>query len=782
MPWLQRHNVRIDWVDKLFTFDSDHCRNHCLLENGGQKISLYAAPREFDNASRKFPSLPAKTPAVLPGPPIAISAVAFAHVAKRKDHEVFTVSLRDVEKALSDKPVIDPSTVLPKHYHEFLPLFDKSAADKLPPHRPGSDHEINLLPGTQPPAGPLYGMSQNELLVLRKTLEDYLTKGFIRASRSPAASPVLFVKKPGGGLRFCVDYRGLNAVTVKNRYPIPLIQETLERLSKACYFTKLDAVSAFHRIRIAAGDEWKTAFRTRQGLFEWLVVPFGLCNAPASFQTYINDSLGRDILDQYVTAYIDDVLIYSNSLEEHRAHVRTVLQRLLAAGLQIDINKCEFEVQSTKYLGMIISGCSTDGSVPGSIQMDPAKIEAMTAWERPQSPRDILAFLGFANFYRRFIQGFSKLSAPLSNLCKKDNQWHWGEGEEKAFQALKQAFTTAPVLQHFDSEKPITVETDASDYASGGVLLQPDNSNVLRPVAYFSKKHNPAECNYEIYDKELMAIVRAFEQWRPELEGAKHAVSVVSDHKNLEYFMSSKKLSRRQARWSEFLSRFDFTIKYRPEKLCRADGLTRRGQDLPRDVADDRMQWQQQTVLKKKNLDPQILAEALPVRPVRILRRDQPLPFLGDLPPAGDQDEPLNDPDQPTTDLPSAIDEAYQTMDRSDPVSVVRKQLINGERLSELVSLVDCSVANNKVYFQKRLWIPEGDIRSRCIKEAHDSPLHGHPGRNKTLEMLQRTYYWPKMQDSIQAWIKDCVVCCRAKPSRETWSSSSIAASLQTLD
>ena len=210
--------------------------------------------------------------------------------------------------------------MLPSEYHEFLDIFSKKEADKLP-ERSSYDHKIPLMDGKEPTYGPLYGMSRDELLVLQKYLTENLKKGFIQSSSSPAASPVLFVRKPGGGLRFCVDYRALNAITIKNRYPLPLIRETLDRLSKAVIFTKLDIVAAFNRLRVAHGEEWKTAFRTHYGLYEYLVMPFGLCGAPSSFQEYINDVL-REYLDIFCTAYIDDILIYSNSLKEHKGHVR----------------------------------------------------------------------------------------------------------------------------------------------------------------------------------------------------------------------------------------------------------------------------------------------------------------------------------------------------------------------------------------------------------------------------------------------------------------------------
>ncbi|KAI1002903.1 hypothetical protein K3495_g5301 [Podosphaera aphanis] len=236
-------------------------------------------------------------------------------------------------------------------------------------------------------------MSRDELLVLRKTPTDLLDKGWIRASNSPGSAPVLFVKKPGGGLRFCVDYRALNAITRQDRYPLPLFRETLRNIAKARYFTKVDVRAAFHRLRIKEGDEWKTAFRTRFGLFEWLVTPFGLVGAPATFQRYINSTLDY-FLDQFCSAYMDDVLIYSDSSRNnHLNKVRLVLERLGKAGLKLDIEKYEFAVQEIKYLGFVI--------IAGQgVKVDRSKVEAIKAQEAPTSVKGVRSFIGFANFYR----------------------------------------------------------------------------------------------------------------------------------------------------------------------------------------------------------------------------------------------------------------------------------------------------------------------------------------------------------------------------------------------
>jgi hypothetical protein len=275
-------------------------------------------------------------------------------------------------------------------------------------------------------------------------------------------------------------------------------------LSTAKWFTKIDIIAAFYNIRIAEGDEWKTAFRTRYGLYEWLVTPFGLTGAPATFQRYINRQL-RDILDVYCSAYVDDVLVYSDgTLEDHYEKVAEVLTRLQRAGLHADIRKCEFATKEIKYLGFIIKAGE-------GVKVDPEKVAAIREWEAPTTVRGVRQFVGFANFYREFIEDFSQIAAPLTALTKKGATFHWGPVEDEAFQILKEAFITAPILTHWDPDKDTVVEADASGFAIGACLSQHDAVGRLRPVAYYSRRLSPAECNYEIHDRELLAIITALQ-------------------------------------------------------------------------------------------------------------------------------------------------------------------------------------------------------------------------------------------------------------------------------
>ncbi|KAJ1045311.1 hypothetical protein NDA10_002570 [Ustilago hordei] len=387
---------------------------------------------------------------------------------------------------------------IPKPYQHLQDVFDEVEADKLP-HHTEHDLHLELIEGGKPPQGPLYLKGPKEMSKLRRYLDENLEKGFIRPSKSLAQSPVLFVPKKDGGLRLCVDYRGLNEITVKNRAPLPLIEEQLFLLRKARIYTKLDLRAAYNLIRIAKGDEWKTAFGTQLGLYEYLVMPFGLANAPAHFQSFIND-IFRDIIGIYVVVYLDDFLIFSDTEEAHVKHVTKVLTRLRSNRLFAKLSKCEFHTKTVEFLGYIIK--------PTGIEMDPEKVRTVKEWPMPESIHDIQRFLGFANFYRRFIAHFARIAKPLTALVKpieRFKKFELPEEAQQAFHKLIQAFTSAGVLQHFDYHLPTRLETDASDFAIAGVLKQ-EHEGRWHPVAFYSRKMSSAKKNYEIHDKELLAV------------------------------------------------------------------------------------------------------------------------------------------------------------------------------------------------------------------------------------------------------------------------------------
>jgi len=347
------------------------------------------------------------------------------------------------------------------------------------------------------------------------------------------------VPKPDGTLRLCVDYRGLNKITLKSKYPLPLMSELRSRLGKATIFTKLNLKNGYYLIRMAEGEEWKTAFKSRYGFYEYTVMPFGLCNAPSTFQSMINDVF-RDMLDVGVIAYMDDILIDTETVEEHVALVRQIMERLRKARLGVSIKKSSFHQREVEFLGYKISN--------REISMTSTKVAEIQAWSTPEKVVDVQSFMGFANFYRRFIKGFSKIAKPLMDLTKRDIKWTWTPSCQDAFDKLKAMFTTGPILTHFDDTRPTKLETDTSNFGLEAVLSQLCEDEKWHPVAFHSRKFSPGEINYDVHDKEMAAIVAAFKEWAYMLMSVNDQILVYTDHKNLEYFNTTKPLNRRQHR------------------------------------------------------------------------------------------------------------------------------------------------------------------------------------------------------------------------------------------
>jgi len=292
-------------------------------------------------------------------------------------------------------------------------------------------------------------------------------------------------------------------------------------------------------VRIAEGDKWKTAFHTRYGAFEWSVMPFGLTNAPAAFQCFMNDMFSN-LLDVCIVVYLDDILIYSDDITQHQSHVKEVLKRLQKAGLYAKAEKCEFHSDSVEYLGYVLS--------PAGLTMSDTKVKTIQEWPEPKKVKDIQSFLGFANFYRCFIFNYSDIVIPLTRLTRKNSPWNFDNNCRIAFNTLKQAFTSAPILTHWVPDVQLVVETNASDYALAAILSIMTKDNEIHPIAFHSRTFSALELNYDVYNKELLSIFEAFKIWRHYLEGSASLINIVMDHKNLEYFSTTKILTCRQAR------------------------------------------------------------------------------------------------------------------------------------------------------------------------------------------------------------------------------------------
>ncbi|QRW23230.1 Retrotransposable element Tf2 protein [Rhizoctonia solani] len=607
--------------------------------------------------------------------------------------------------ASEEEADLDPLADLPPQYHEFAKVFGKEEFKVLPPHRE-YNISIDLVPDAKLSPGPLYGMTNAESKALKQHINKELATGKIRPSTSSTGAPVMFVKKADGSLRLVVDYQKLNDVTHKNVYPLPRQDDLMAKLRHAKIFTKLNLCWGYNNVRIKEGDKWKTAFRTKYRLFEYLVMPFGLTNAPATFQHFMND-LFRDLINVTVVIYLDNILIFSEDPKDHPTHVREVLSRLMKNQLFCKLSKCHFHVTTVDYLGIVIS--------PAGFSMDQKKIEAVTSWPTPKTVKQVQAFLGFVNYLRQFIPNFSSVACPLHNLTRKETPWSWGNLEEAAFQELKILVTKLPVLIHSNPGLPYYLETDASGVAMGAILSQQGPDNQLHPIAYMSKSFSGAEGNYNTHDKELLAIIKALEEWRIFLEATDKPIQVFTDHRNLEYWMQARTFNQRHARWRVFLSNFNFEIHYCPGKQSgKLDALSRR-----LDYVDNP---QEPEVM----LPPEVFANTA----------EEELEIVTDIC-AKLKEDPSLEPiikfcTEDADNAPPSIRKAYRDYDWEEDL----------------------------LWYRGKLVVPDSEpLKERLLREFHNSPLAGHPGQQRTLELISRSYWWPGMKSSAKEWVKCCPVC-----------------------
>lgn len=480
----------------------------------------------------------------------------------RKCQEIFLVHVMELQKEIKvnkeEDMALDEGKLFLDEFNDIFP----DEITKLPPVRE-VDHAIDLVANAAPVSRAPYRMSLAQNEELESQLTDLLNKGYIRPSKSPWGAPILFVKKKDGSLRLCVDYRGLNKLTIKNKYPLPRTDDLFDYLHGAKVFSKVDLKSGYHQMRMKLSDIEKTAFRSRLGHYEYVVMPFGLTNAPASFMTLMN-TLFRAHLGKFVLVFMDDILIYSKTVEEHKEHLREVFKILRSNKLYAKRSKCKFFSTSVDYLGHIVSD--------QGILVDPTKVKSIAEWAIPRDKTEVRSFLGLASYYRRFVKGFSKVAAPLTALLKgKSDSIEWTSDCDSSFLNLKNALTSTPILTIMDPLKGgIVLCTDASDLAIGAVLMQEG-----RVLAYESRKLNSAELNYPIHEKELLAIIHSLKVWRHYLLGIKFKIE--TDHQSLRYLSTQPNLSRRQCRWMELLQEFDFDIEYvKGKENVVADALSRR--------------------------------------------------------------------------------------------------------------------------------------------------------------------------------------------------------------
>lgn len=729
MPWLDQYNPTIDWQRQQLQF----------VDAGGRRHELIG--RKKKSPSGDLQVLSAKELCQLE----RLNQLDQVCVVFHQPVMEQAAELHSVESSSGANPKNSEAARLSEISKQFELEYRDVFSDELsglPPKR-AVDHKIELIPGSTPPSRPTFRLSATELVELKRQLEELLKSNLIRPSKSPFGAPILFVKKKDGTMRLCVDYRALNNITIKNSYPLPRVDELFDRLQGARYFSKIDLRSGYHQIRIEDEDVPKTAFRTRYGHFEFLVLPFGLTNAPATFMHLMHETF-RPFLDSFVIVFLDDILIFSKTQEEHARHVRQVLDVLRKQLLFAKLSKCELFRTEVEFLGHLIS---RDG-----VRMMEDKVKAVQEWPVPTTVTQVRAFLGTAGYYRKFIKDFSSVAAPLSDLTKDGVTFEWSAKQEESFQKLKTAMAQGPILILPDPNLPYVVNTDASGFATGAVLQQ-DQGKGLQPIAFLSKKMQAAETRYPVHEQELLAIIHALGTWRHYLLGSRFKVIVRTDHKSLQHFKTQPHLSGRQSRWKDIIANFDFDIEYVLGKdNIVADGLSRR--------ADHQSHSSELLGIQTRRRS-QAVTAATTAAPTAVAASAIPNPSASSSSDRG----PASSPNQlhigAGTQLLADIFEAskedseYRRLLKLKPEELKQRQL----RVHRGLIVKDPG---------ERVYIPDDRrIKALILAECHDAKMSGHLGSEKTIEQVKRRFYWPKMDAEAKQYVTSCDSCQRNKPSHQ---------------
>ena len=590
---------------------------------------------------------------------------------------------------------------------EFPDVFPDDIAG-LPPQTE-VEFTIDLIARTEPISIPPYRMAPVELRELKAQLEELLSKGFIRPSISPWGAPVLFVKKKDGSLRLCIDYRQLNIVTIRNQYPLPRIDELINQLQGSRVYSKIDLRLGYHQLRVQESDVPKTAFRTRYGHYEFLVMPFGLTNAPAAFMDLMN-RVFQPYLDRFVIIFIDDILVYSGSSEEHSEHLRIVLQTLRGRQLYAKLSKCQFWLDKVAFLGHVISD--------EGVSVDSQKIEAVVNWKTPKNVSEVRSFLGLTGYYRNFVEGFSRIAAPLTKLTRKDVKYDWVDACQKSFEELKSRLTSARVLALPNGKDGFVIYSDTSRQGLGCVLMQND-----RVIAYASKQPKKHEENYPTHDLELATIVFALKIWKYYLYGV--PCRIFTDHKSLQYIFTQKELNLRQRRWLELIKDYDCTIEYHPGKAnVVAYALSRQSESSLSHMRSGYLPLLVDLRALRVILEVEDSGALLAMFHVRPLLVDKIL--------------------------------AGQSL---DPQIIKLKEEIEKGKKAEFQIRDDGMIVKG----QRMCVLEYGELKSDIMEEAHSSACAMHLGSTKMYRTLKDHYWWRGMKKEIAEFVSKCLTCQQIK-------------------
>lgn len=659
-----------------------------------------------------------------------------------------------------------------------------AAPQRSPVVAHGIEHEIHLNDPKPVASGP-YRQSPAKQAVVEKEVERLLEQELITKSNSPWASPVSLVRKQNGDWRMVIDYRKVNAQTRKDAYPVPLIESCLQACKDANFLTLLDIKDAYHHIAVALESRKITAFITPQGLFEWQRMPFGLCNAPATFQRYVDACL-RDFIGKFCAAFFDDCLVYTKgTVEDHIADVEKVLLRLRDSGLEVNAKKCSFGFEKVHFLGHIVG--------QGRIEPDPAKLDAISNFPTPTTVTELKSFLGLANYYRRFILGFASIAAPLYSMLRKGATFEWSQDRTAAVAQLKAALLKAPCLYAPDFTKPFVLQTDASGIGISGILSQKVNGE-LHPVGYASRLLNAAERNYSTSEQECLAVVWSIGQYEPFLIDA--PFTIFTDHAALQYLAKGKLENKRLARWALTLQEYNYTIIHRPGKEnANADALSRAPpvDTAPVDSATEHeamahgarhSQFARRTRIRQATEELRRQLRKQPARSREELARESEQEYVLAMATTVDPIEMERlTREQRSTERPDDREIAYITeylSERKLPGSLTSYERQRIKTLAENYVLLDVEAPLKALHYYPaaptrglsaltpcvpRLVVPY-TYREHLIALYHDSPLGGHVGIKRTIAHVAQRYFWSSLAADVAAHITACTTCQAVKLKR----------------
>ncbi len=639
-----------------------------------------------------------------------INVISFQALVKRKKKnqtKIFAMFIEDIDREIvyntqceldvinifsvneTTQNLEDIKVKLSSKYQNFLDIFDRAQVNKLSSHHL-YNHKIKLTSDVTLSCCWAYWMSFYKLQKVKKYLNENLFKEFITSSKASYFSLVLFILKANKDLRFCIDYQKLNAVIKRNRYFLSLINEMIDKIVDCKHLTQLDIISTFNKLRMHSDSENYTIFIITLEVYKSKMLLFELINDSILFQQYMNDVLW-DFLNDFCQVYLDDILIYSKTQWEHKQHVKMILNCLREADLQINIRKCEFDVEEIIFLEVIVS--------EQDLRMNSIKMKVIVNWTTLINLKEVQSFVKFINFYCCFIKNFLKLVKSFTQLTRKETSFVWNKVCVQAFNDLKKQVSSISVLRHFDSKWQTILKINASDYVKDEILSQYNDENVLHSVTFYSKSMIFAECNYHIYDKKLLIIIQCCEHWRFELECTKLLIQMFIDHQTLKIFMKNKQLTRRQVNYLNILFKFNFQIIFQSGKTNFKVNALIRMSLIDIFESTQRTEDHYQIILTFDRVD--------------ILTIESEVDFY----------------------------QRVKDVNKTNELCNEYRQAISENKLKlHSTELRHCKIIDDILFRKDLLWVSE-NMHMKLLKEIHDQSFIFHSDNWRTIDLVQRFYY-----------------------------------------